>query len=129
MLEFRLFLSSPRDVSREREIAKRLAAEVNEDPAYGSRCRLTVLAYEDCVPSQMGKPAQHVVDDFMRRAAEDTQLYQIITIDGGVLTYEARTATGELYDAFELRKRQGIVNELIEKGPEKVENKAAGGVP
>lgn len=70
MLEFRLFLSSPRDVSREREIAKRLAAEVNEDPAYGSRCRLTVLAYEDCVPSQMGKPAQHVVDDFMRRAAD-----------------------------------------------------------
>ena len=38
----------------------------------------------------------------MRRAAENTQLYQIISIDGDTLRYEARTATGELYDAFRL---------------------------
>jgi len=42
--------------------------------------------------------------DYVRRA-EDTQLYQVITIDGDVLSYEARTAIGDLYDAFELRKR------------------------
>ena len=42
----------------------------------------------------------------MQRSAEDTQLYQIITIDGDRLRYEARTAVGDLYDAFELQKRR-----------------------
>ena len=46
-------------------------------------------------------------DDRMRRSAEDTQLYQIITVDGDTLRYEARTAVGDLYDAFDLRKRPG----------------------
>jgi 3',5'-cyclic AMP phosphodiesterase CpdA len=53
----------------------------------------------------------------MRRAAEDTQLYQIISIDGDTLRYEARTATGELYDAFRLNKRSGQLNELVDEIP------------
>jgi hypothetical protein len=53
----------------------------------------------------------------MRRAAEDTQLYQIISIDGSTLRYEARTATGELYDAFRLTKRPGQTNELSDEIP------------
>ena len=53
----------------------------------------------------------------MKRSAEDTQLYQIIHIDGGSLKYEARTATGELYDAFTLKKRTGDINELVEQIP------------
>jgi 3',5'-cyclic AMP phosphodiesterase CpdA len=52
-----------------------------------------------------------------RRSAEDTQLYQIIVIDGNTLTYEARTAVGDLYDRFELRKTAGRPNELIEGIP------------
>ncbi len=60
---------------------------------------------------------------FMRRVAEDTQLYQIITIDGGELRYEARTARGELYDAFALRKREGEPNELIEHIPDSPERR------
>lgn len=54
---------------------------------------------------------------FMRRAAEDTQLYQIITIDGSQLKYEARTAIGELYDGFILRKEEGNRRALIEQIP------------
>jgi len=54
---------------------------------------------------------------FMTRVAEDTQLYQIIHIDGGTLRYEARTAIGEIYDAFTLRKRPGQINELIDQAP------------
>jgi hypothetical protein len=54
---------------------------------------------------------------FMRRVAENTQLYQIIRIDGPTLRYEARTARGDLYDAFTLRKRPGQPNELIEETP------------
>ncbi|MCI0465113.1 MAG: metallophosphoesterase family protein [Gemmataceae bacterium] len=52
---------------------------------------------------------------WMRKSAADTQLYQIITVDGSTLRYQARTATGQLYDAFELRKRPGQANELIER--------------
>jgi 3',5'-cyclic AMP phosphodiesterase CpdA len=48
------------------------------------------------------------------RTAEDTQLFQTITIDGDELRFEARTATNRLYDAFTLRKRTGRPNELIE---------------
>lgn len=38
----------------------------------------------------------------MRPVAEDTQLFQVLRFDGPRLRYEARTATGRLYDAFEL---------------------------
>jgi 3',5'-cyclic AMP phosphodiesterase CpdA len=56
-------------------------------------------------------------EEWTMRKAENTQLFQVITIDGPTLTFVARTATGELYDAFELRKRPGQVNEMIEKVP------------
>jgi 3',5'-cyclic AMP phosphodiesterase CpdA len=51
---------------------------------------------------------------FMVRAAEDTQLYQIIHIDGERLRYEARTAIGQVYDAFVLEKQPGQINKLTE---------------
>ncbi len=53
----------------------------------------------------------------MKRSAEDTQLYQIIHIDGGTLRYEARTATGEVYDAFTLEKQPGTINKMIDQAP------------
>jgi 3',5'-cyclic AMP phosphodiesterase CpdA len=52
-----------------------------------------------------------------KRTAEGTQLFQIISIDGERLRLEARTALGDLYDAFTLKKRPGQPNELIEQGP------------
>lgn len=51
----------------------------------------------------------------MDPTAEDTQLFQVIRVDGNRLHYQARTATGRLYDDFEIvrdargRKR---VNEI-----------------
>jgi predicted phosphodiesterase len=54
---------------------------------------------------------------WMRRAAEDTQLYQVISIDGDRLRFEARTATGMVYDAFDLRKQTDAPNRLIERVP------------
>ena len=59
---------------------------------------------------------------FMKRLGEDTQLYQVIHIDGDKLRFEARTAIGELYDAFELHKKPGSINELIEIEPEVPQN-------
>ncbi|MFO1063395.1 MAG: metallophosphoesterase family protein [Pirellulales bacterium] len=55
---------------------------------------------------------------FMKRVAEDTQLYQIIRIEGDRLHFEARTATGEIYDCFELQKQPGTINRLTEIAPE-----------
>jgi len=57
-------------------------------------------------------------ESWMKRVAEDTQLYQVITIEGDRLRYEARTAIGDLYDAFELRKRPGRVNRMVERVPD-----------
>ena len=54
----------------------------------------------------------------MQRVAEDTQLYQIIHIDGDQLHYEARTATGDLYDGFVLEKQPGKANRMTEISPE-----------
>lgn len=53
-----------------------------------------------------------------RRVAEDTQLFQVISIDGDELRYQAKTATGRLYDGFTLRKRDNAANELIEQVPD-----------
>ena len=55
---------------------------------------------------------------WMQRAAEDTQLFQIIRIDGDQLRYESRTPRGLLYDAFTLTKVPG--------SPNKIENLPAG---
>ncbi len=56
-------------------------------------------------------------DSWAVRTGEDTQLFQIITIDGDALRYEARTATNRLYDAFTLKKRPGQANALLETFP------------
>lgn len=58
--------------------------------------------------------------EFMRSSAERTQLYQVITVDGDRIRYRACTATGRLYDAFELIRREGEPNELRELQPEQV---------
>ncbi|MEK6262892.1 MAG: hypothetical protein AABP62_30200 [Planctomycetota bacterium] len=53
-----------------------------------------------------------------RRVAEGVQLFQIITIEDDELRYVARTATGQPYDGFTLKKREGQPNELIEQVPD-----------
>ena len=59
-------------------------------------------------------------DAWMQRKARNTQLFQVITIDEGKLTYQAFTANGELYDAFDLIKsKKG--NKMVNKIPSVVE--------
>ena len=48
----------------------------------------------------------------LTRSGENTQLYQIISIDQDKLLYKSMTVTGELYDGFELQK--------IKDGPTKI---------
>ncbi|AWW28773.1 metallophosphoesterase [Echinicola strongylocentroti] len=56
-------------------------------------------------------------DPWMDRRAYMTQLFQWINIDGDQLEYQALTATGELYDAFQLKKNDQGQNELINQIP------------
>jgi 3',5'-cyclic AMP phosphodiesterase CpdA len=48
----------------------------------------------------------------LTRTAENTPLFQVVSIDGDALTLEAHTATGLLYDAFRLDKRARGRNRL-----------------
>jgi len=59
-----------------------------------------------------------VQERWMDRAAENTQLFQVITIDNDTLRYKAMTVTGQLYDAFELVKQENEVNKLVDKLPQ-----------
>jgi acid phosphatase type 7 len=48
------------------------------------------------------------------RVAEDTQLYQVVTVEKDRIGFEARTARGALYDAFELKRGADGRNRLVE---------------
>jgi 3',5'-cyclic AMP phosphodiesterase CpdA len=63
------------------------------------------------------------------RAAENTQLFQVIRVDGDRLRYQAFTPTGQLYDAFELVKQDGRPNRFIEGAPETGEYRFEGTDP
>jgi Calcineurin-like phosphoesterase/Purple acid Phosphatase, N-terminal domain len=56
------------------------------------------------------------------RGAENTQLFQVISINGDKLSFEAYTATGALYDAFDIVKEKSKPNRFVERkveaGPE-----------
>lgn len=40
----------------------------------------------------------------VKKSLENTQLYQLVRVDGNKLSFEARTATGDLFDGFEINK-------------------------
>jgi hypothetical protein len=52
---------------------------------------------------------------WMDRSAIYTQLYHIISVSKDKMELQTFTATGELYDAFDLVKRKGEINKLVNK--------------
>ncbi|WP_276166397.1 purple acid phosphatase family protein [Zobellia alginiliquefaciens] len=63
------------------------------------------------------KMYESVDKSWIERRGEFTQLFQIITIAGNVLSYEAYTPIGTLYDAFDLMKINGK-KKLVNRIPE-----------
>lgn len=57
-------------------------------------------------------------DPWMQRKARNTQLYQVISIDKDKLSYDAFSADGELYDAFDLIKSRKKINKLVNRIPD-----------
>lgn len=60
---------------------------------------------------------------FMQRSAEDTQLYQVISVDQDRIDFEARTAAGRLYDSFTLTKDAAGQRTLTEHKPQMAERR------
>ena len=72
--------------------------------------------------AKMYKTRPNRWDDFddviLDASAENTQLFQVIRINGRVLSFEAYTAVGDLFDAFDIVKGNpniGLPNVLIER--------------
>ncbi|SOD92555.1 purple acid phosphatase family protein [Spirosoma fluviale] len=57
------------------------------------------------------------LQNWMDRAASNTQLYQTISIDGDKLSYQSYTVTGDKYDSFELIKNSKGQNTLVDQAP------------
>jgi hypothetical protein len=55
--------------------------------------------------------------DWMQQKGSMLQLFQNINIKNNVLTYEAFTADGELFDKFLLKKNRNGINKMKEKRP------------
>ncbi|RMG16442.1 MAG: metallophosphoesterase family protein [Bacteroidetes bacterium] len=64
------------------------------------------------------KMYESALSDWMDRVAINTQLFQIIDISGDELTFRAYTVTGELYDAFSLRKQPNGSNTFYDEIPD-----------
>ncbi|MEZ6122792.1 MAG: metallophosphoesterase family protein [Planctomycetaceae bacterium] len=104
----------------EAEQAKSAEADAKSaDPASGQSSSGTVYVVSVSGPKMydLGRRS------FMLRAAEDTQMYQIISIDGATLHYEARAATGTLYDSFLLTKSPAGPNILKNEIPNTAERR------
>ncbi|TDE16570.1 purple acid phosphatase family protein [Dyadobacter psychrotolerans] len=54
------------------------------------------------------------LQNWMDRAASNTQLYQVVTVDDNKLAFKAYTVNGDLYDSFDLLKDKKGQNTLVE---------------
>ncbi|MEY3460319.1 MAG: Alkaline phosphatase precursor [Planctomycetota bacterium] len=92
------------------------SAGVNADTGAGVRDLFTGTVYVVSVSGpKMYRLQRH---PFMKRQAEETQLYQIIHVNGDQLSFEAWTASGQLYDAFTLTKQSNAINQLEDRIPD-----------
>ncbi|MEM6630900.1 MAG: metallophosphoesterase family protein [Bacteroidota bacterium] len=57
------------------------------------------------------------MEDWMRRGASNTQLYQLIHVSADTLRFEAYTTVDELYDAFELYKLPNGKTQYLDMTP------------
>jgi hypothetical protein len=65
-----IFLSSPSDVSEERELALQVIAQLNERPHIQEEYVLKPLAYEKSVPAVVGETPKRTVDRYMLEAGK-----------------------------------------------------------
>lgn len=62
-------------------------------------------------------------DSWMQRKAENTQLFQVITVTEDLVHYKAFTGRGDLYDSFILKKNGSEPNSIINQIPDTPERR------
>ncbi|GGK07611.1 purple acid phosphatase family protein [Luteimonas terricola] len=99
------------------------------DHTYGRRAGENGAATPQYVVSVAGAKQYLLSEearDTMAPVAEDTQLFQVVRIDGDTLRYEARTVTGRLYDAFSLVGDRDVGRRIIEHTDGRIEQRDCG---
>jgi hypothetical protein len=79
-----------------------------------------ILFYAAMITPTHGAALEFMItnqQEWMLRRAEFTQLYQIISVEGDKLEFQSRTAAGNLYDKFQMRKIAGKAAEFIDLQP------------
>lgn len=61
------------------------------------------------------KPGWEDYEALRDRVGNNKQLFQVISVDGNKLSYKSYTATGELFDAFDLFKNKNGINSFVER--------------
>lgn len=99
------------------------------DHTYGRRAGEAGAATPQYLVSVAGAKQYRLSElarDTMDPVAEDTQLFQVIRLDAGSLHYEARTATGRLYDAFQLHIEPDGSRRLVEIEAGRIDPRSCG---
>ena len=80
--------------------------------------RLTGPVY---ITANSGSKTREVEAEWATVTAENTPLFQVISIEGDTLRYESKTVSGDRYDAFELRKQgaEVVISDLAIKQPQR----------
>lgn len=76
-------------------------------------------------------PKQYILTDekWMKRCAENTQMFHIISIDGNTLNFKACTVTGQLYDEFDIIKNPSGPNTIVDKQNPGIPERRFGNTP
>src|SRR5271165_6365469 len=67
ILPVRIFISCPGDLKVERQAIARTLEEMNHSPRFAERVKLIPYLYEYWAPTQVGIPAQEIVNEYMLR--------------------------------------------------------------
>ena len=97
------------------ELMRGDAFQTNSTVGLGTRARQGGTVYVISVSGP--KMYQADPQEHMRRLGEGIQLFQIIHVDASQIRYEARTATGRLFDAFSLKRSDRGKNVLVDRLP------------
>ena len=61
------------------------------------------------------KPGWEQYEALRDKVGRNKQLFQVLSVDGDVLSYKSYTATGELFDAFDIVKNNDGINTFVER--------------
>jgi tetratricopeptide (TPR) repeat protein len=119
----KIFISSPSDLSEERDAIKRVLEDLNNSPTYEARLKLLPFAYEDHAPALVGKGAQNIIDEHMLPVEDADIVICMFWLRMGTPTPDLiNPATNQPYQsgteyefltAYEALQRQGMPQILL----------------